>query len=280
LPLPLAATERVSRTPGTRLKLSLNAYSFNDSLRAGRMSLDDVIRFCAEQGVDGLDATGYYMPGYPAAPADDYLHRLKRTAFVNGVTLSGTGVKNDFATADTAARQRDVQLVKNWIEVAAKLGAPVLRVFSGPRVPAGHTFEEALAWMLADMQECVAYGRSHGVMLGLQQHDDFLKTARETIRLIDGVNSEWFGVILDVGSLRQGDPYEQIEQLLPYAVSWQIKERVWSGPTSMPVDLRKLKSLIDRSGYRGFLPVEALDAKDEGGRVAQFIAEVRQEFRL
>ena len=85
LPHAAHADTRIVRTAGLRLKLSLNAYSFNGPLRAGTMTLDDVIRFCAEQGVDGLDATGYYMPGYPKVPDDDYIYALKRTAFVNGV---------------------------------------------------------------------------------------------------------------------------------------------------------------------------------------------------
>lgn len=274
------AGTRVARTAGLKLKLSLNAYSFNQPLRAGKMTLDDVIRFCAEQGVDGLDPTGYYMPGYPNVPDDDYIHRLKRTAFVNGVSISGTGVRNDFTIPDAASRRADIQVIKNWIEVASKLGAPVIRIFSGRNLPAGHTFDEVLAWMAADVKECVEHGRKHGVVIGLQHHDDFLKTADETIRLVNAVNSEWFGVILDIGSLRSGDPYAEIEKLIPYAVSWQVKEKVWSGKTAMPVDLRRLKRLIDQSGYRGFIPVEALDAKNTSERIAAFIAQVRTEFAL
>jgi sugar phosphate isomerase/epimerase len=280
LPTPAWAGTRVARVAGLKLKLSLNAYSFNEPLRAGQMTLEDVIRFCAEQGIDALDATGYYMPGYPLAPTDDYLYGLKRTAFVNGVSISGTGVRNDFATADAASRHADVRMVKNWIEVASKLGAPVIRVFSGANLPAGHTFDEVLVWMAANMKECVDFGRQHGVVVGLQHHNDFLKTADETIRLVQAVNSEWFGVILDIGSVRQGDPYAEIEKLIPYAVSWQIKETVWSGTTALPVDLKRLKSLVDRSGYRGYLPVEALDAKNASEKVAKFIAQVRREFAL
>ena len=48
----------------------------------------------------------------------------------------------------------------------------------------------------------------------------------------------------------------------------------------MPVDLKRLKGLIDRCGYRGYLPVEALDARNSADRVAKFMAQVRQEFAL
>jgi sugar phosphate isomerase/epimerase len=263
-----------------KLKLGLNAYSFNSSLQSGAMTLADTVAFCAENGVDALDATGYYFPGYPNVPPDEYVYRLKRTAFVNGITISGTGVRNNFAIADGAARKRDVQMVKNWIVVASKLGAPVIRVFSGPERPVGYTFDQAVKWMVDDFRECAAFGREHGVVVGLQQHNDFLKTAAETIRVIEAVDSEWFGCILDIGSLRSADPYVEIESLLPYAVSWQIKEEVGRNGKSEPVNLSKVKALIDAHGYRGYVPFEALGPGDARPRVKAFLAKIRTAFGL
>src|SRR6201987_3311406 len=135
-----AAIDTIAREAGVKLKLGLNAYSFNGPLLAGSMTLADAVDFCAKQGVDALDATGYYFPGYPNAPTDEYIYNLKRLAFVNGVAISGTGVRNDFAVADPTSRRKDVQMVKDWIVVASKLGAPVIRVFSGITRPAGYSF--------------------------------------------------------------------------------------------------------------------------------------------
>jgi sugar phosphate isomerase/epimerase len=272
------AQRRVARNNGTGIRLALNAYSFNAPLRDGRMTLHDVVDYCSRHGIDGLDATGYYFPGYPDVPSDDYIRELKRRAFVNGVTIHGTGVRNDFAVADAGRRKADVQLVKNWIEVAEKLGASVIRIFSGNRVPDGYGFEQALEWMAADIRECVEHGRQNGVIVALQNHHDFVKTAAETIRVCQAVDSEWFGVILDVGSLRQGDPYQEIETLLPYAVSWQLKETVWYGEKQVPIDLAKLKTIIDRGGYRGFLPIETLGEGDPNIKVSRFLKRVREAF--
>ena len=272
--------EKVAREPGVKLKLGLNACSFDKQLKAGSMTLADAIHFCAQQGVDAIDPTGYYFPGYPKVPSDDYIYELKRTAFVNGVSISGTGVRNNFAVADASARKADVQMVKDWIVVASKLGAPVIRVFSGPQRPEGHSFEEAMEWMVADFKECAAFGKQHGVVVGLQQHNDFLKTADETIRVIRAVDSEWFGSILDIGSLRQGDPYAEIEKVVPYAVSWQIKENVGRNSKEEPTDLRKIKAIIDRSGYRGYVPFEALGAGDPRPKIIGFLEKIRKDFAL
>jgi sugar phosphate isomerase/epimerase len=272
-----AKSETIVRESGVKLKLGLNAYSFNKQLREGSMTLMDTAHFCAKQGVDALDATGYYFPGYPNAPTDAYIYNLKRVAFVNGVAISGTGVHNDFAVADPAARKRDVQLIKDWIVVASKLGAPVIRVFSGSERPAAD-FDQTLAWMAADLQECAAFGKEHGVIVGLQQHNDFLKTAAEEIRLIDAVGSDWFACILDIGSLRSGDPYAEIEKMVPYAVSWQIKEEVGRNGKSEPTDLTKIKAIIDQSGYRGYLPFEALDSGDPQAKIIAFLDKIRRTF--
>lgn len=276
----VGASDATTRKPGVKLKLGLNAYSFNGPLQSGSMTLADAVAFCAENGVDALDATGYYFPAYPKVPPDEYVYGLKRAAFINGVAISGTGVRNNFALAEEAERKRDVQMVKDWIVVASKLGAPVIRVFSGPERPAGHTFDEALEWMVADFKDCAAFGKEHGVVVGLQQHNDFLKTAAETIRVIQAVDSEWFGCILDIGSLRSGDPYAEIEKLLPYAVSWQIKEEVARNGKPEPVDLARIKTLIDAHGYRGYVPFEALGPGDSRPRIKAFLAKIRAAFGL
>ena len=130
--------------------------------------------------------------------------------------------------------------------------------------------------MIQDFKECAEYGRQHGVILGLQQHNDFLKTADETIRVIEAVNSPWFGDILDVGSLRANDPYKEIEKLVPYAVSWQLKEKVGDDAT----DLARIKDIIHKVGYRGVLPFEALGAGDPRDRIVGFLEKIRTVFGL
>jgi sugar phosphate isomerase/epimerase len=268
----------VKRRAGTRIKIGLNAYSFNKPLLAGTMTIPDVIDYCAQQQIDGVDLTGYYFKGYPTAPSDEVIYSIKRAAFLNGVTITGTGVRNDFALTDPSSRRGHVQLVKDWVDVAAKLGSDMVRVFSGKEHPKGYTFDQVLDWMVPAFQECAEYGAKRGVIIGLQHHDDFLKTAEQTIRVVDLVKSDWFSVILDVGSLRQGDPYAEIEKLLPYASNWQVKEHVWYGTKKVEIDLPRIRKIIDRVGYRGFTPIEALGEGDPATMVTAFLGKVRAAF--
>jgi len=59
-----------------------------------------------------------------------------------------------------------------------------------------------------------------GVIAGMQHHNDFLYEADEVIDILKRVNSDWFGLILDIGSLRRGDPYKEIQKLAPYAINY------------------------------------------------------------
>jgi sugar phosphate isomerase/epimerase len=258
-PETLRAVGEVNRLKGSRVKLAVNAYCFNAALLAGKMTLEDVIDFCVAHNVDGVDLTAYYFHGYPAVPSDDDIFKLKKKAYLNGVTINCTGVKNDFSMADALARQGQIQLVKDWVGVAAKLGAGAVRVFCGPGTPGGPSFDQFLEWAVPAFQECAEYGKQHGVVIALQPHHDMLQTAQNAIRIVQAVHSEWFSVLLDIGSLREDDPYLAIEKLLPYTCTWQFKEEVFVAGKSTPIDLVRIKQIIDKVGFRGFLPIEVDD---------------------
>lgn len=257
-----------------KLKTSLNAYSFNAPLMQGEMNLDELLEYCAAQQFDAVDITAYYFPGYPEVPSDEYLYHIKQKAFLLGLEISGTGVRNDFTDPDPAKRKASVELVKNWILAAEKLGAPVIRVFSGTADVTDIPRENVIDYMVADLKECVEFGKAHGVVIGIQNHHDFLKTADETIEIINRVNSDWFGLILDIGSFR-ADAYKEIEKAIPYAVSWQLKENLYVNEIEQKTDVDKVMTLIKKSSYRGYIPIETLGEGDPKVKVSMFLQEIR-----
>ena len=117
------------------------------------MDLDDLLAFCAELNFDAVDLTAYYFPGYPVPPSDAYINNIKRKAFLLGLDISGTGIKNDFTEPDRKKRQKDILLIRQWIDFAAKLGAPVLRVFAGKQSPSGYKWEQIADGMVKDFRE-------------------------------------------------------------------------------------------------------------------------------
>ncbi len=259
-----------------RLKISLNAYSFNEPLLNGSLNLDNLLDFCADQGFYAVDIPGYYFIGYPEVPSDEYIYHIKRKAYKNGIDISGIGVRNDFTFDDEGKRKEDKLLVKKWIDVGSKLGAPVIRIFAGNQDIQKYTWEQVAKWVVSDMVECTEYGKNRGVIVAVQNHFDFIKTADQTLKIIEMVNSEWFGLILDVGSFRMGDPYAEISKTVNYAVNWQIKEDVYINQKSEKIDLVKLFKIIKASKYRGYLPLETLGEGDPFVKVPIFLKQARK----
>ena len=270
-----AAEKKKPASYSNRFKISLNAYSFNDPLTKKKTNLDEVLDFCARENFDAIDITGYYFPGYPEVPPDEYIYHLKNKAHRLGLDISGTGIRNEFAEPDPTKRAGEVALTKRWIEVAAKLGAPVIRIFTGKTLPPGHSREEVEAWIVEDIKACVEYGKQHGVIVAIQNHNDFLKTAEQTTRILEKVNSEWFGLVLDTGSYVTEEPYSEIEKMTKYAVNWQVKEKLTYNGKSENMDLDKLCRIINTSGYRGYLPIETLSPGDPFRIVPPFLKLVR-----
>ena len=265
-----------SSLPG-KTKISLNAYSFNKPLLSGEMTVPDMLDYAAQTGFEGVDLTGYYFPGYPVVPSDEYIYDIKRKAFRLGIEICGTGIRNDLSKVSASEREEEKKRIKEWVVVASKLGAQTLRIFAGNNIPEGYTWEQAAAWISADIKECARFAGEHGVVLALQNHNDFLKTADEVEKLLKMIDSQWVGLMLDIGCYRT-DPFAEIEQTIKHAVTWQVKEEMYIDNKVVKTDIGKLKAIISRSGYRGYLPIETLGEGDPKQKVARMFEEVKKHF--
>lgn len=273
-PGPVAA----SVVPGfpARIKVSCNLYSFNAPLTSGAMSLEEVLDFCASIGFDAVDPTGYYFAGYPQVPTDALIYRIKHRAFSLGLAVSGTGVRNDFAVPDAAKRAADVAHVTRWVDVAAKLGAPVLRVFDGRVMPDGVPRAAVMDGIVEALQACTLAGEARGVAIVLQNHNDALKDAADYLEIRERIASPWFGLNVDIGSLRLGDdPYAEVARLAPYAYTWQVKELVYRRNREERVDLTQVVRILRDARYRGYVPIETLGPGDPKDKVRRYLDEFR-----
>ena len=295
-----AAIAPPKRVGGASLKISLNAYSFakllNDKLlnRGPGLSLLELAEFCAKHNFDAIDPTAYYFPGYRerVPPPDSFLFGLKKRCFELGLGISGTGTGNNFTVADQAARAKDREWVKQTVEMAAKLGAPVVRVFADTQmraqtwetVSSGASRDDVEKWIAEEIRACADHGAKYGVLIGVQNHGDFIKTADNLISLLRRIDSPWCGAIVDTGYFKAADPYAEMAKAAPYAVNWQIKQSPAGveQEAEVPTDIKRLMRIVRASGYRGYLPIETLSPRGGTGPaydpftvVPNFLAEVR-----
>jgi len=128
------------------------------------------------------------------------------------------------------------------------------------------------------MKECAEYSSKYGVLLAIQNSNDFLKTAGQVLELLKAVDSKWAGLMIDIDSYRSADPYEEIQQTVKNAITWQLKEEVYINVVAKKTDFDKLKQIIDNSGFRGYLPIETLGEGDPKQKIIAMYREAKKRF--
>lgn len=276
LPSPTLAVEPIQRSGKPRLRLSLAAYSFRDQFKdPNLMTLPKFIDMCADHGLEGAELTSYYFPKEPTA---EFLLSLKRQAHLRGVSISGTSVGNNFALPDGPDRDKEIASVKQWIDYAAILGAPHIRVFAGS--PKGISAEEGVKQAIKGFQETCAYAGSKGIFLGLENHGGVVAKPEGMLEILKAVDSPWFGVNLDSGNFHSDDPYAELAQIAPYAVNVQIKVEIKRGTNAPePSDLPRLVKLLRDANYQGFVALEYEAKADPFTEVPVWLGKLRDALK-
>jgi sugar phosphate isomerase/epimerase len=273
-----AAIEPIKRRGGPQMKLSLAAYSFRKYLTdyrrgganaaKGTMTLDDFVDLCADYGLPGTEITSYYVP---EPVPDRYLQRLRRRALLAGLTVSGTAIGNTFTHPPGAERDREIAYTKRWIDRAADMGAPTIRIFAG-NLQKGTTEAQARQWAIDAIRECCDYAGTKGVILALENHGGIVTTAEQLLSIVKAIDSEWFGITWDSGNFRSEDPYAELKMAAPYAVTAQIKVKVGGKPADLP----RVVQILKDANYRGWLALEYEEEEEPKVAVPRYLDELRK----
>jgi sugar phosphate isomerase/epimerase len=252
------AIEPIKRNGQPKFKFSLAAYSYRKLLTGNppALTLLDFIDDCAALGLEGTELTSYY---FPKEVKPEYLRKLKRHAFRLGLDISGTAVGNDFGHPEGSQRQQQIEMVKQWIEYAEILSAPVIRVFAGhkkPKISAEQTHE----LIVSGLQEVCEYAGKHGIHLALENHGGPTASADGLMAIVNDVDSPWFGVNLDTGNFRSADVYGDLARVAPYALNVQVKVVVHNGGTQQPADYARIADILRQANYRGYVVLEYEEA--------------------
>ena len=273
----LQAIEPIQRNGRSKFKFSLAAYSYRDLLasKPPKLTLDEFVADCAQMGLEGTELTSYY---FPENVTPEFLNKIRGLAFRLGLDVSGTAVGNDFCNPSGPDREKQIALVKRWVDNAALLGAPVIRIFSGS--PHGTTPEEAHRLAVEGIEECCQYAGQRSIYLALENHGGLTEKVDDMLRIVKDVKSPWFGVNLDTGNFHSDDPYADLAKIAPYAVNVQIKVVV-SGPDrkKQPSDYARLAEILSSTGYRGYIVLEFEEPEEPRAACPKYMAEIRKAFQ-
>lgn len=282
MPWMLGAAESFARKGPPRLRLSLAAYSFGAQFARGKdgapaqMDMFRFIDFCAAHGCEGAELTSYY---FPDPLPEGYLSKVRRHAFLAGVTVSGTAVGNTFTLPVGPERDREIASVRTWIERAAVLGAPHIRVFAGDSK--GTPLAEAKRRTIEALEEVGEVAGRHGIFLGVENHGGIVSESSDLLDIIQAVRSPWVGINLDIGNFNTADPYADLARCAPFAVNVQYKGlmRPRGSRGTVPTDLPRVVKLLRDAGYQGWFVLEYEMPDDPWKKVPVMLSEMAAAIR-
>lgn len=270
---------------GGGMKSGLAAYSFRDYFEWSRgkknakyqpgdkaMDMETFIAYCAGHGARGAELTAYFFD-----PAESDFARYGKLARERGIAISGTAVGNNFShSKDAPERPGQIEMVRQWIDHAAAMGAPHVRVFAGVH-PKGVSAEQAERNAIDTLAEVAVHAEEKGVFLGIENHDSISQSDR-LLRIVRAVESPHVGVNLDTGNFVAEDVYAEIAAAVPYALNVQIKTQIKGpdGKTKSPADIERAVKILRDGGYEGYVVLEFEEETDPYEAVPPLLEKLNQ----
>jgi sugar phosphate isomerase/epimerase len=271
--------------------IAVSTYSFWQFRRKELRDLETCIDLAAEMGFDGVEFLHRQMEN----ESNDYLQRLKRRAFANGLALCGFSTHQGFLSPDPTVRQKNVDHTIHCIELSYQLGIPTMRVNTGtwgtsknfdelmknrgiePPVK-GYTDEDGFGWVIDGLNKCLKSAEKCGVVLGLENHWGLGRTPEGVLRVVNAIDSPWLQVTLDTGNFLE-DPYDKLEQLAPKAILVQAKTYYGGGLWyTLDLDNERIAGILRKHRYRGYISLEFEGKEDPRTAVPKSLAMLRKAF--
>ena len=251
------------------MKLSLLTY-----LLGKDMSLEELLEVCAAHRIEGVEFRaeaghehGVELERTPAERAE--IQDRCRQAHV-AVACLATGCKFEYPEADK--RQEDVDRAMQYIDLAADIGAPRIRVFGNAFPAEGISRAEVVENVGAALSEIADHGADRNVDVCLEMHGDFYWW-EHTLNAVRIADHPRVGIVhnCDPREMQYGSIAAFYEPVRTYVRHVHMHDLADGYP------YKALLGMLKRDGYSGFLSLEA-DASEEPRRLIAAYAELFREW--
>ena len=259
------------------MKLGCSSWSYHAAFRAGRIDQREWLRLCAEEmELDGVELVDLHFPTTDPL----YLRDIKKLCIDLQLTIGGIAVSNDFGNAER--RAVEATKVKQWCDIAAYLGAPVVRIFAGVaptarveerpgrivgafrRVFGGPKVDQRRLWsdISATLRECADHAAERGVVLALQNSrgQGIIGASAQLRQCVHDVGSPWLRICLDPADFGAD---ANVDAALPGIVQVHARLRdVRNDGSDAQIHWPGLLQNLQLSRYRGFVMLDYTGMED------------------
>ncbi len=203
------------------MRLSCLPVSLYADIAAGRVGLADWFRLAASLGLDGADVSAAHVTDRSAPALDD----LGAAAADEGVVIGMLVTYTDFTQPSARGRSLQADDLRRWIDAAARLGTPYVRVTAGQAHP-DVSESEGIEAAVAGLTGCLDHAAGAGVQLLYENHvrgsiwplQDFTQPAARFLEVARRTAHTRLGILFDTANqlaLDDADPLAVFEAVQP-----------------------------------------------------------------
>ena len=177
-----------------------------------------------------------------------------------GLVISDLGASAHMHEKDPAAREKQLDEGRRFIDLAHALGVKYVRMF-GDKMPEGEPREEVLGRVIEGFRQMAAYAKPAGVVVVIESHGDFTHSA-DLQEILTRVGSDAFALLWDAhhtfvaGQEQPADTYARLGRWVRHTHLKDSKPEgkdrryVLTGTGEVPV--REQVKLLAGAGYKGY----------------------------
>ncbi|MGN0741007.1 MAG: sugar phosphate isomerase/epimerase family protein [Candidatus Fimadaptatus sp.] len=254
------------------MKICVSSYSFSQYVSAGKLNQVTVLDQAKELGFDGIEYATDKKTIESHIPAIVEKSRDLDLPIVCYLTSA------DFVNRDFEA---EVARVCEEVDIAAALGAKLMRHDTTWAFPKGATFEDILPIIADGCRRVTEYAKARGIRTMVENHGLLVQDSARVVALYRAIGSDNFSLLADMGNFMCADENSAVAlgNVLPYAAHIHAKDFIFkSGDGENPgegffgtragnylrgtivghgvVPVAQCLKLIKRAGYEGWLSLE------------------------
>jgi len=241
--------------------IAVSTYSFWRFKKNLKLPIETCIDEAARMGFDGVDLLLIQME----REDNSYLQKIKRHALINGLDLCCMSTHQGYVSPDKARRQKNIDLTIKQIEIAYRLGVPIVRINTG-RWGTTRSFDDLMA------------NRGIEPILPGYTEDDGFKWVIDSIEKCLPIDSPWLEILLDTGNFLE-DPYDKLEQCASKTVFMQAKTYYGGGLWyTLDLDYPRIARIMRKHNFRGYVSLEFEGNEDYKTAIPKSLARLRKAF--
>jgi len=198
--------------------------------------------------------------GHMPSTAPQYLAQFRAAVEKAGAEVANVAADGEHSpyARDAGERETAIAFAKQWIDVAAAIGSPSVRV----NIPEAKDAKPDVGRLAESLERVVEYASARNVVMHLENDDPVSEDPFFLVEVIEKVNSGWLHALPDFGNTLnahdEGYAYRAIDAMFQHAYGiCHVKDsEVNEQGKATRVDLQRTFDILRRQSYKGYCSIE------------------------